>query len=513
MSLCNSLYRYSLFVIVSLLLDASGAEITNARNLDANPFPPVNSTLSSILWTACDSELGFPSILECAKFSVPIDWDTPYGEHFDLGLVRLPAIPSNTSSKIGSLFINPGGPGSPASTMVSSMAQGAFQNQTLLLRAAFDIIGLDPRGVGLSHQINCSKEIYAERVSWFPETEEEFDALVDKNKRLGESCRELTGPLLEHVDTISAAKDHEAVRVALGNEPINFLGLSYGSQLGAQYIGLFPDNVRTFALDAIVQHSQSEAANIHIDTSSYELVLTHFFDWAATDASSALHGQDVRALWLKLLGEAAETPIPALSCDGTGCLPDVTAEEILFNAQGFLNFPGAGVGLGVSWQLLASGLLDASHGDASILSTSYSNPEVFSRLAIHCLDWNRSDSLSEIKAKLAMATAYTPLVRGAGHRWRAQHACMGWPVAVKNPPRKLDIRSDTTVVMTSSTGDASTGLPWAVGMLEEIENAVLVVRNGDGHGSLPLGGETSDIIGKYLITGEAPAKKFLTTSS
>jgi pimeloyl-ACP methyl ester carboxylesterase len=502
-----------MFVILPLLLGTSGAESTNVRNSDLHPFPPVNSTLLSISWTRCPSELGLPSSLECAKFSVPIDWDAPYGEHFDLGLVKLPAIPSNTTSKVGSLFINPGGPGVPASTIVSSMAQGAFQNQTFQLRAAFDIIGLDPRGTGMSHQITCSKEIYAERVSWFPQTEEEYDALVDKNKRLGESCRELTGPLLEHVDTISAAKDHEAVRVALGNEPMNFLGLSYGSQLGAQYISLFPENFRTLALDAIVQHSQSEAANIHIDTSSYELVLKHFFDWAATDASSALYGKDVRALWLDLLTEAAETPIPALSCNGTDCLTDVNAEEILFNAQGFLNFPGAGVGLGVSWQLLASALYDASHGDASTLSTPYSNPEVFSRLAIHCLDWNRSESLSDTKAKLAMATAYTPLVRGASHRWRAQHACMGWPVAVKNPPRKLNVKSDTTVLMASSTGDSSTGLPWAIGMLEEIENAVLIVRNGDGHGSIPLGGETSYLIERYLITGKAPAERFLTTGS
>jgi pimeloyl-ACP methyl ester carboxylesterase len=404
-------------------------------------------------------------------------------------------------------YINPGGPGVPASTMVSSMAQGAFQNQTLQLQAVFDIIGLDPRGTGMSHQITCSKDIYAERVSWFPETGEEYDALVDKNKRLGESCRALTGPLLEHVDTISAAKDHEAIRVALGNEPMNFLGLSYGSQLGAQYISLFPESFRTLALDAIVQHSQSEAANIHIDTSSYELVLRHFFDWAATDASSALHGQDLRALWLDLLTKAAETPIPALSCNGNNCLTDVNAEEILFN------FPGAGVGLGVSWQLLASALFDASHGGVSTLSTPYANAEVFSRLAIHCLDWNPFESLSDIKAKLAMATAYAPLVRGASHRWRAQHACTGWPVAVKNPPRKLNVKSDTTVLMASSTGDSSTGLPWAVGMLEEIESAVLIVRNGDGHGSVPLGGETSDLIGRYLITGEAPAERFLMTSS
>ena len=163
---------YPMFLILSLILGASGVESANIRSSGSHPFPPVNSTLLSISWTRCPSELGLPSILECARFSVPIDWDSPYGEHFDLGLVKLPAMPSNTTSKVGPLFINPGGPGVPASTMVSSMAQGAFQNQTLQLRAVFDIIGLDPRGTGMSHQMNCSKDIYAERVSLFPQTEE-----------------------------------------------------------------------------------------------------------------------------------------------------------------------------------------------------------------------------------------------------------------------------------------------------------------------------------------------------
>jgi hypothetical protein len=199
--------------------------------------------------------------------------------------------------------------------------------------------------------------------------------------------------------------------------------------------------------------------------------------------------------------------------NGTDCLTDVNAEEILFNSQGFLSFPGAGVGLGVSWQLLASTLFDALHGDASTLSTPYSKPEVFSRQATQCLDWNCCKSLLDIKAKFAMATAYTPFVRGADRRWRAQHACIGWPAVVKNPPRKLNVKSNTTVHMTSTTGGSSTGLPWAIGMLEEIENAVLIVRNGDGHRNVPLGGETSDLVGRYLITGEAPAERFLTTNS
>jgi pimeloyl-ACP methyl ester carboxylesterase len=448
-------------------------------------------------------ELGFPESLHCATLTVPIDWDAPHGERFDLGLVKLPATPSNTTSKVGSLFVNPGGPGVSATSFVATIAGGAFQSDALF--ASFDLIGVDPRGVGLSHQVECDVSIYAERVSVFPTSEEEYDALVDKNRRLGESCRELTGPLLEHLDTISAAKDHEAVRIALGDEPMNFLGLSYGSQLGAQYAALFPNNIRTLALDGIVQHSGAEAVNILVETSSYQQYLTHFFDWAATNESSVLQGQDVQELWTMLLANATIMPIPALSCNGTNCRTDVNAEEILFNTQSYTTVK--------SWGRLASALYNASQGDASALSTSFTEPSALSLLGIGCLDWTRSQALSSIQAKLAMADVSSPLVRGASQTWTSQHACIGWPVPVKNPPKKLDIKTEATVLMAASTGDPSTGLPWAVGMLEEVEKAVLVVREGDGHTSLPLGGETAEIIVEYLVSGVAPGETYLTTGS
>ena len=120
-------------------------------------------------------------------------------------------------------------------------------------------------------------EIYAERVSLFPNTKEELEKLADKNKRLGESCREKTGRVFEFADTISAVKDHKAVRAALG-EKINFVGESYGPQLGAQYAQLFPGNIRTLMIDGILQHSQAESTNVLIESTVYSLGLTHFFD-------------------------------------------------------------------------------------------------------------------------------------------------------------------------------------------------------------------------------------------
>lgn len=305
----------------------------------------------------------------------------------------------------------------------------------------------------------------------------------------------------------SVAKDHEAVRVALGNDPINFVGLSYGSQLGAQYAALFPDNIRTLALDGILQHSQSQAANLLIETTSYALALSHFFKWASADNSSALKGQNVESLWQELLTNASTAPIPALSCNNTNCRSDVNAEELRSNAHSFLTFAGKDNGLGASWELLATALSNASHGDASALSTSFTDPSAVSFLAIGCLDWISRDfsALPEILAQQRMVREYAPLTQGASQMWTLQHACLGWPVETVNPPKKLDIKTNTSILLTQSTADPSTGLPWALGMVEEIENKVLVLRNGDGHTSLPLGGETAEVIVEYLVTGKAPS--------
>lgn len=185
-------------VLTSLLSFTSALPTIQER--DSTCFPPENSVASEISWISCPPEVQAPEGLECGTYSVPINWDEPYGEKFDLGLVRLPAMASNLTTRIGSLFVNPGGPGGRASKLVKELALGVLPSEILL--GSFDIIGLDPRGVGLSHQVECDLSIYAERISLFPQTQEDLDKLVYKNKRFGQSCREKTGPVFEHLDTI-----------------------------------------------------------------------------------------------------------------------------------------------------------------------------------------------------------------------------------------------------------------------------------------------------------------------
>jgi pimeloyl-ACP methyl ester carboxylesterase len=438
---------------------------------------------------------------------VPVNWDEPDGKKFDLGLVRLPR-PSNSSSKrIGSLFINPGGPGGSAITTVARIA-GRTSGVYTEIRNNFDLIGVDPRGVQGSAESQCDGAIWAERVSMFPKTQEEFDRLVDKNRRLGESCLNRTGDVIKYIDTISAAKDHEAVRAALG-EQMNWLGLSYGTMLGAQYAQLFPDNIRAMALDGMLQHSQSEGTNILIEATAYAVVLEEAFKWAATDDRSPLKGQDVEKLWYDLLRAATDKPIPNLSCDADSaargyCYANVTEEDILFNAQNAILFSSDASRLD-----FANALSEASKGNASSFASdipSSLSPELFAGTTIACQDWAPKEaSFADFQAKVRMAEVFAPLNKGACQGYQIQAACVGWPFPARNPLAKLDVKTKDPILLVNALRDPSTSYAWAVGMLGEIENRVLLTRNVSGHTSWSLNGATSAAINHFLITKELPA--------
>jgi pimeloyl-ACP methyl ester carboxylesterase len=453
---------------------------------------------STISWSTCPSSL--PSNLQCANFTVPVDWDAPHGETFQLGMVRLLRPANSTAERIGHLFINPGGPGGSAISTVAGIARGSRNVSSDLLHS-FDIIGVDPRGVGRSAESQCDPAIWNERVSQFPKTRVEYDALVDKNRRLGESCLNRTGNVVNFLDTISAVKDHEAVRAALG-EKLNWLGLSYGTQLGSQYAQLFPDNIRVMVLDGMLQHSQTESSNILIESTSYAAELKAFFTWANSNNASSLRGQDVEKLWYSILKNATDTPIPAPGCDGVSCREDVNEEEILFNGQGFLLSTR-------SRATFATALLQASEGNATLLSAplaSEEDPSLYAGITIGCQDWSSvASSFEDLQAKMRIGEVFAPLNKGASQSWTLQASCVGWPAPLTNPPTKLKVQTQEPILMVNAIRDPSTSYTWAVGMLEEIKNNVLLTRNGDGHTSWGLGGATTDAINHFLITKKLPA--------
>jgi hypothetical protein len=211
----NDSFHYIVPLLLYLTILTAGAPHLRQRKPHPSimEFPPLDSTSGGLTWSACDlshfdTGTTLPPTLQCANFSVPMDWDEPSGDRITLGLVRLPRPENSTIPRVGSLFINPGGPGGESSLEIINIGTYLTSSYADILNA-FDLIGLDSRGVGLSPNVKCNEDIEKERVSRFPATQEEYDELVDKYRRYGESCQQLTGTLLGYVDTKSVAKVSE----------------------------------------------------------------------------------------------------------------------------------------------------------------------------------------------------------------------------------------------------------------------------------------------------------------
>ncbi|CRG86140.1 hypothetical protein PISL3812_03143 [Talaromyces islandicus] len=462
----------------------------------------------SIKWTNCSSTAA--PRLECGSLDVPIDWKHPNGPQTTIGFQRLKA--SNATARVGPLFFNPGGPGGIASEFINATAHG----EPILgenINEYFDLIGPDPRGIGTSTPIRCDPDIWNERVSAFPTTESGWQELLAYNKALGNSCRNMTGPLFEHVDTFSVAKDFEALRVALGGEKLNFLGLSYGTQLGATYAELYPHNIRAMVLDGNMDHSQSETSTLVGESNTYETVLHRFAEWCTKNSTCALYERDVLQIFDDLVATAAKSPIPAPACQVSGaCRSNVTAEEILLNVQNYLLFEEANAAFGLpGWNDLGVALNDSLHGNASTLSTSLAFGETdpnFPGRAVSCLDWtHNTKSLSELLYKVQLGKAISLHTQGATQTWGIQVNCIGWPAPVQYPPRYYDenIKNAPPILMVNALYDPSTSIIWANGALAQIPTATMLVRNGNGHTSYLLFGEASLAMQHYLITLEMPA--------
>jgi pimeloyl-ACP methyl ester carboxylesterase len=469
------------------------------------------NTSNSISWGPCPTEMTDLANYTCGTLEVPLDWDHPdSSETITLGMVRVAA--NDQDDKIGSLFINPGGPGAPASAMVYNYTLAVIPE----VLDRFDTIALDPRGVGFSTPLQCDVDLWNERVTYSPQTEDEFDKLVEHNRAVSNSCREMSGRLIDFVDTVSAAKDFEAVRIALGGDKATFLGLSYGSMLFNQYAELFPDGIRAMVLDAITLHSQDEAQNLLTESTSYEATLTRFFDWCKSDTSCPLAGQDVDTIYLDILAQAKQTPIPAASCDdgASGCRSTVTEEDIRFAVQDFLI-------LEPSWPILGEALDVARNGDASLISeqltlainNTYVDSIQFAGIAIACQDWtHKASTFTDVQQKQLLGATFSPFTRGAAQTYKIQTACIGWSAPLTNPEHRTEYKGNTTIMLVGSTRDPSDGYTWALGLHAEIENSVLFTRNGSGHTSYALGGETTAAENAYLLNLTLPEAGMVVSS-
>ncbi|MEU4833157.1 alpha/beta hydrolase [Streptosporangium sp. NPDC023615] len=443
----------------------------------------------SISWRRCGEQAG----AECGTVEVPLDWSAPAGPRIELSVVRRRA--TGPGARIGALLYNPGGPGGQAALVVRDHPSAILSDE---VRRRFDVVGVDPRGVGGSGAVRCGLPVHDPGVSQFPRTRAGYDRLVARNRAVGESCLAATGPLLRHVDTVSVARDLDAVRAALGEEKVSFLGKSYGTILGTEYAGLFPGRVRAMALDGAVDHGMSSRRLVADASRAVEDSFERFVAWCDRTPSCPLHGRDVARVWDRLVAGAERTPVPV-----KGGRP-ITAEELRYVAYTFLTLiPEYAGGL-------AAGIVQAEKGDAAIFASmraqALDDPaSTAAYRSVMCLDLEPGiRGYRDLRARLKRVRALSPRLRGTSEFWDMTVGCLGWPVPPANPQRRVDVRGTAPILVVGTAHDPATPLAWARSLSSRIHGSGLLTYAGTGHTAYMRSDCATEHIDRYLVTGRLP---------
>ena len=476
---------------------ASSAGTTAAASPDTTGTTGTTGTTpasGSLDWKPCKSQTRF----DCATLDVPLDYSDPSGKTISLALIRKQA--GDPSQRIGSLLMNPGGPGGSG---VEFLPQVLFAIDSSI-SDRFDLVSFDPRGVGESDPIVCLSDQQKDAYAAFDAvpTPDEIPTLEDLNKQFGDSCKAKYGDELSHFGTVDAARDMDRIREAVGDDKLTYLGFSYGTRLGSVYAQLFPDKVRALALDGAVDPDPAATDFPAKQAAGFEQA----FDAFAKDCDANPQcpaGPDAAALYDQLLKQVDTKPIPA-------------AHDSRVLTQGYL-VSGVISALYAKelWSPLATGLRQAQQGDGSLLLqladtlSGRSNDGTWNNqwdinTAVNCLDDPQRDTAPQIES-LATDLEKTSPRFGAVIGW-TNLTCTFWPV----PPDPIPVATADgapPIVVVGTTRDPATPYVWAERMASTLKSGVLITRDGDGHTGYIESPCVAQMVNDYLLNLTVPPAK------
>lgn len=442
----------------------------------------------AIDWTPCEGAEG----VDCATIEAPLDWSEPDGETIHIGLARRPA--KDPANRIGSILMDPGGPGgSGVGTVIN---RDVFTEE---VSARFDVVGFDPRGINTSTLLRCDDELGRQAMAArAPTNQAEFDELARLNRDLHDSCREHSGALVDHVDNLHTVQDMDAIRRALGEEKLSYVGYSYGSLMGQQYAEEFPERIRAFVLDGNMDHSMKTAWDfMRSETAPVERNFVEFAEWCDSTPACALYGLDTKAVYgdLRERAKAGELTDPA------------TGTKIDFYG---LSRVGFRVNSPQRWSEVATMLRSLHDGTGSVTAQLAEAAEAVPNPypAIWCADWSypvrnfaEYDRLRKRLARSAPNIQWTPYVDHA-------MTCVGSGAVTTNPQRRLDIDDAPPIVMIGNVHDPATVYEWNRTAARQ-SGARLITYEGWGHTIYGAGKPSecvNDAVDAYLIDLRAPKR-------
>ena len=480
---------------LAVALVAAGVALAGCATGGTTAAPPLQPSSAAPTGSAAPAApatpLGAPAVFvpcdgsfECAQITVPVDYRAPNGPTITIGIVRQPA--KDQAGKVGTLLVNPGGPGgSGIETVESGQVPAAAADR-------FDVIGFDPRGVGRSSALACpvgpDTPYYGDPDPGDPADEA---ATAQSVERYDQACGDAYRQLLPYLGTRDVARDMDAIRNALGQPQISYLGFSYGTSIGQVYGQLFPQRVRAMVLDGVV-----DVTLPGLDPSqaqSFENSLRQFAADCAT-RSDCEAGPDAIAM-LDRVGakvEAAPLPVPGMTPLSPGLL-ELGVVLPLYSKD--------------NWPVLAKALKAADDGDGGPfrrLAAKYfegSNSDTYN--AVTCLDnsWPRQpqDVFAQARAAELRAPHFSGNVLVSGL------TCAQWPVPQDplTPPSGAGL--PPTLVL-GTTNDPATPYQNSVSLVGRLPGSALLTNRGDGHTIYGQGKPCIDTqVNAYLISLALPA--------
>jgi pimeloyl-ACP methyl ester carboxylesterase len=448
-------------------------------------------------WSDCGN--GF----QCADIRVPKDYAAPSDGYFNVAILKLPA--TDPKSRIGSLVVNPGGPGASGVEFVRDGA--AAEVFPAALRKHFDIVGFDPRGVNTSTAVRCIDNLDGRaEIDPSPDTAAELKALVADARAYAAACAKRNQATLAYLSTDAVARDLDAIRSAIGDKQLTYLGFSYGTLIGSTYAELFPDHIRAMALDGAIDPALDLEKFRSGQAKGFEGALTAFLDDCAARTACAFHenGRTVQA-FNALMASIETKPLPALRInDPRRVGPGIAWYAVL-----------AALYSKDAWPTLAASLALAKAGDGSLMlliadpyrgrkaNGSYSNAQD-AYTANTCLDFAAPTDVATYTKWAAGLKATAPhFAKMVAYN---DLACAFWPVPAERTPGPVSAAGAPPIVVVGTTGDPATPYPWAVALAKELDSGVLITRTGEGHTGFEASTCVQRSVDQYLVDLTVPRK-------
>ena len=495
-----NLRRGVLAAAMVVLLVAGCTRLVDGRGVIATPRPG-----SPVTWSQCDrasSDVRIPAGAECGMLSVPVDYAKPDGAVARIAMIRFKA----TGQKVGSLVVNPGGPGESGIQAAASLVGAMPQS----IRQAFDLVGFDPRGVGASTPaVWCNSDEDNDQLRADPDVDYSPAGVAhieSQTKDFVARCvKKMGNEFLANVGTASVVKDLDAIRATLGDEKLTYLGYSYGTRIGSAYAEAYPQKVRAMILDGAVDPN---ADPTEADIRQAAAFQTAFDDYAKDCAKSSdcpLGTDPTKAVdvYKSLVDPLVQSPVKTKDPRGLSYSDAIVGTILPLYSPNL-------------WRHLTQALSELKDGGGDTMlaladlymgrdENGHYDNSTDVRVAVNCVDEPPVTDREKVIDEDRRSRVVAPFMSYGEFTGDAPlGTCAFWPVPATSKPHEIEAAGLPPILVISTTNDPATPYQAGVDLARELGGSLLTFQ-GTQHTVVFQGnGCVDDIAAKYLLDVAVP---------